>query len=118
MIRLRDKDIEKLSTILQIPQYAVEKMAAMNLIHDPLAVDMLMVHDWHKLKRSRKYSVKQILKAIMDEYQVSKTKVQAAVYGKRKRIYSCEQCGKRIVKTESERNEGLCDDCVSKSIEL
>lgn len=45
MIRLREKDIEKLSIILELPQYAVEKMAAMNLIYDALAVDMLMVYD-------------------------------------------------------------------------
>ena len=46
MIRLREKDIEKLSIILQLPQYTIEKMAAMNLINDSLAVDMLMVYDW------------------------------------------------------------------------
>lgn len=73
MIRLREKDIEKLSIILQLPQYTIEKMAAMNLINDSLAVDMLMVYDWKKLKNTKKYTVKQILQAIMDEYQVSKT---------------------------------------------
>lgn len=118
MIKLRNKDTEKLSTILQIPQYAVEKMAAMNLIHEAIAIDMLIVHDWRKLKRHGQYTVKQILQAVMSEYQVSKSKVQAAVYGKRKHTYSCLQCGKRIVKSESERNDGLCDDCISKSIEL
>lgn len=118
MIRLREKDIEKLSIILQLPQYTIEKMAAMNLINDSLAVDMLMVYDWKKLRSSKRYTVKQILQAIMDEYQVSKTKVQAAVYGKRKRTYSCQQCGKRILKSESVRNSGICDACVSKSIEL
>ena len=71
-----------------------------------------------KIKNTKKYTVKQILQAIMDEYQVSKTKVQAAVYGKRKRTYSCQQCGKRITKSESTRNSGICDACVSKSIEL
>lgn len=118
MIRLREKDIEKLSIILELPQYAIEKMAAMNMINDALAVDMLVVYDWKKLKRDKKYTVKQILQALMDEYQVSKTKVQAAVYGKRKRTYSCQLCGKRITKSESVRNEGICDACVSKTIEL
>lgn len=118
MIRLREKDIEKLSIILQLPQFAVEKMAAMNLINDALAVDMLVIYDWKRLKKNKKYTVKQILQALMDEYQVSRTKVQAAVYGKRKHTYSCQQCGKRITKSESVRNDGLCDMCVSKSIEL
>ena len=40
MIKLRNKDIEKLSTILQIPQYAIEKMAVMNLIHEAIAIDI------------------------------------------------------------------------------
>jgi formylmethanofuran dehydrogenase subunit E len=118
MIKLRKKDKEKLSTILQLPQYDIEKMAAMNLIHEAIAIDMLIVHDWRKLKRSGHYTVKQILQAIMNEYQVSKSKVQAAIYGKRKHTYSCTNCGKRILKAESERNDGLCDTCVSKTIEL
>lgn len=118
MIKLREKDLEKLSDILQIPYAATEKMSSMNLINDGLAIDLLIIHDWKTLKRSKKYSVKQILPAIMNEYQVSKSKVEAAIYGKRKRVYSCSQCGRRISKSEFARNEGLCDMCISQTIKL
>lgn len=118
MIKLREKEIEKLSIILQIPLFNVEKMASMGLIYEPNAIDLLVVHDWKKLKRDNKYTVKQIIQALMDEYQISRTKVQSAVYGKRKHTYSCNQCGKRITKSESVRNNGICDKCVSKTIEL
>lgn len=118
MIRLREKEIEKLSIILQLPQHNLEKVASMGLINEPVAIDMLVVYDWKKLKRDGKYTVKQIIQALMDEYQISRSKVQSAVYGKRKHTYSCQKCGKRITKSESVRNNGICDMCVSKSIQL
>ena len=52
MIKLREKDLEKLSDILQIPYAAIEKMSVMNLINDGLAIDLLIIHDWKTLKRS------------------------------------------------------------------
>lgn len=119
MIKLRDKDIEKLSGILQIPSYAVEKMSSMNLINDGLAVDMLIVHDWKSVRRSRKHRSTLIIAALANEYQVSETKVKTAVYGKRKNVYSCDSCGRRIArKAEYIRNNGLCDVCVTKTIEF
>ena len=118
MIRLREKELEKLANVLQIPYTAVEKMASMNLINDGLAIDLLIINDWRALRRGNKYSVKQILPALINEYQVSRSKIESAVYGKRKRIFSCTQCGRRISKSESIRNEGLCDMCVSQTIKL
>lgn len=118
MIRLRDKEIEKLSKILQLPGYAIEKMASLSLINEAIAINMLIEMEYKKLKQTRKYKVRHIFQALMDEYQVSKNKVEAAVYNKRKRTYACTQCGRRIPKSESTRNGGLCDMCVSKSIKL
>lgn len=120
MIRLRPKDIEKIATILQIPQFAVEKMAGMNLIQENHAVDLLIVNDWKRMKRNNRnrYPLKFLIKALEREYQVSDTKVEAAIYNKRKSIYICRECGKRITKTESVRNDGVCDDCVIDSIEV
>lgn len=118
MIKLREKDLQKLSEILQIPYISLEKMSSMNLINDGLAVDQLILHDWRALKRSKKYSTKQVMTALVNEYQVSKSKIESAVYSKRKRIFSCTQCGRRISKSEFIRNEGLCDMCISQSIKL
>ena len=84
MIKLRAKDLEKLSEILQIPYFILEKMASMNMINDALAVDTLILHDWRALKRSKKYSVRQIVPALVKEYQVSKSKVESAIYNERK----------------------------------
>lgn len=116
MIRLRDKDIEKLAIILDLPKFAIEKMAAMNLVHEGIAVDTLIAYDWKRLKKNKRYRVRQIIQALANEYQVSKTKVEAAMYNKRKCIYSCQQCGKRITKAASVKNNGLCEECVVKSI--
>lgn len=40
MIRLRNKEIEKLAALLQLPQFAVEKMASLGLINEAIAIDM------------------------------------------------------------------------------
>ena len=118
MIKLREKDIEKLAILLELPQYAVEKMATMQLIDEKAAVNRLIAYDWKKLKARRKFSTRHIVQALEDEYQVGKGKVLGAVYEKRKCVYSCVKCGKRITKAESLRNKGICDRCVSKSIVL
>ena len=118
MIKLREKDIIKLATILEIPQFAVEKMVAMNLIHDAHAVDMLITHDWKRIRRMRKYTTRQICMALANEYHVSINKVDAAVHNRRKASYYCLECGVRIRKCDSVRNDGLCDKCMAASIKV
>lgn len=81
MIRLRQKEIDKLSIITQLPQHDIEKMLAMGLVNEPIAIDLLVVYDWKRLKKEKKYTVKQITQALMNEYDISRTKVQSAAYG-------------------------------------
>ena len=51
MIRLRDKEIEKLSKLLQLPGYAIEKLASLSLINEAVAIDMLVAEEWKALRR-------------------------------------------------------------------
>lgn len=118
MIRLRQKEIDKLSIISQIPQHDIAKLFSMGLIDEPIAIDLLVAYDWKKLKQKKIYTVKQITQALMEEYDISRSKVQYAAYGKKKHTYSCTKCGRRILKSESLRNEGVCDRCISMSIQI
>ena len=117
-IRLREKDINKLSNITQQSAETLQKLESMNLIDVTEARNLLILTDWRALKKGKKYTTAQIVGALVEEHQVSKSKVDSIIYAKKKSQYWCEQCEKRIPKGIYQRNNGLCDKCVIKSIEL
>lgn len=118
MIKLRDKDIEKLSAITKLPSSSLALLSSMGLLDSANTTNLLILHDWKTLKKTKKYTVKQIIQALMEEYGASRSKVQSAIYLKKQKMYYCGTCGKRISKGEHLRNEGICDLCVSKTIQL
>jgi hypothetical protein len=117
-IKLREKDINKLSGITQIPTETLQKLEAMNLLDEMEVRNLLILTDWRALKRGKRYNTTQIVGALVNEYQVSKSKVENIIYAKRKSQYWCRQCEKRILKSEHQRNSGICDKCVIQSIKL
>lgn len=117
-IKLRDKEINKLSSALQLPIETIQKFNLLKLIDVTEARNLLILSDWRKLKRNRKYTTGQIVEALMNEYNVSNSKVTSIIYAKRSTEKHCAVCDKRITKGEHLRNDGKCDKCVVKSIEL
>jgi formylmethanofuran dehydrogenase subunit E len=117
-IRLREKDVNKLSTILRYPAETLQELAAKNLLDDTEARNLLILTDWRMLKKNKEYTTIQIVEALVNEYQVSKTKVETVIYAKKKSQYWCKECGKRIPKSEYRKNDGICDRCVALSIKL
>ena len=117
-IKFREKDINKLSGIIQVPIEILAKLQSMSLIDEIDARNLLIITDWRKLKRSKKYNTTQIIGALSNEYQVSDTTIESVIYAKRKLLYWCKSCEKRIPKGEFQRNSGICDKCVIESIEL
>lgn len=118
MNRLREKDINKLSAITQIPGQSLELLSSMKLLDVPTSTDLLILNDWKALKKTKQYTTSQIIQALISEYNVSKSKVQSAIYKKKTMVHYCDECGKRIPKSEHVRNNGKCDLCVAKSIRL
>lgn len=118
LIRLREKDIYKLSEITNCPPETLQQMSEMNLLDVSEVRNKLILNDWRKLKRSKTYKSFQIIEAIATEYQVSSSKVEFVIYAKKRLLHYCEKCGKRISKVESIRNSGICDGCTVKSIRL
>lgn len=118
MIHLREKELEKLSAITQVPIRYIQQMGSMDLIDEPVAVDMLIRHDYLSLKRRGVYKTGQIIAAISNEYKISPARVNNGIYKKKKRSFWCGRCGTRIPRTEHERNCGICDKCVIASIEV
>jgi formylmethanofuran dehydrogenase subunit E len=117
-IRFRNKDFDKLANILQLPVEMLQKLEAMNLLNIPECRNLLILTDWRLLKKNKEYTTFQITEALSNEYQISESTVEKIIYAKKKSQYWCEECRKRISKSESLRNEGVCDKCIVKSIKI
>jgi hypothetical protein len=118
-IRLREKDVNKLSKITQIPYEILKQLELMNLLDVTNAQNLLIFSDIKKLKKSNLYMIKQIIEALVNEYQVPPGRITEVMYKKKgvKRHY-CNECGKMIPKAEYRRNNGICNQCVVKSIKF
>jgi len=117
MIKLRNKDIDKLAEIINFPSVQIHQLIAMKLIDQREAINLLIKTFYKKLK-TEKYATRHIIAAIMDEYSVSRAKVQSIIYNKRQNEYHCQKCGKKIIQSEYVRNNKICDSCVAKDIHL
>lgn len=118
MIRLRPKDIERLAIITDGSVDYLTKLASMSLIDHSYAVDQLIKYSYKKLKSEKRYTPAQMIEALMREYGASKSKVQNAIYNKRSSEHYCSECMKKIPVSEYKRNDGLCDSCFAKHIQI
>lgn len=118
MIRLRQKDIERLAIITGGPVDYLTKLVSMSLIDHSYAIDQLIKYSYKKLKSEKRYTPVQMIEALMREYGASKSKVQNAIYNKRSSEHYCSECMKKISVSEYKRNDGLCDSCFAKHIQI
>jgi hypothetical protein len=117
-IRLREKDIQKISVLLKLPIDILQELNAKKLLDDTEVRDLLILSDWKKIRKRKNFTASQITEALMNEYQVSKSKIENIIYIKKKAQHYCTQCQKRIPKSEYKRNNGFCDRCIALSIKL
>lgn len=118
MIRLRPKDIERLSNLTGVSEADLTKLESMNLLAHNYAVDRLIQYSYRKLKAKKIYTPHQMTEALMREYGASKTKVQNAMYGKKSLEHYCSECMRKISVRVWKRNNGMCDSCVAKNIQI
>lgn len=118
MITLREKEIAKLAAIIDLPEEQLERLHSMRLLEESKAIDVLVKYEFARLKRTGLYNVKQITEALMREYDISRGKVQNAIYDKRKAKYYCRICGRSITRDRHLNHDDVCDSCVINSIEI
>jgi len=111
MIRLRQKDIERLAIITDGSVDYLTKLVSMSL-------DLLIKYSYKKLKSEKRYTPGQMIEALMREYGASKSKVQNAIYNKRSSEHYCSECMRKIPAPVYKRNNGLCDSCFAKHIQI
>lgn len=115
MIKLTDNELLNLSEAVDVPYDIMQKLYSMHLLHEPMAHHVLMQYEFDKLRKMGKYKTSQIIAALSAKYKVSAQRVREALYIKYHNSY-CMECGKRISHREFIKNNGLCNDCMSKNI--
>lgn len=81
MIRLRQKDIERLAIITDGSVDYLTKLVSMSLIDHSYAVDQLIKYSYKKLKSEKRYTPAQMIEALMREYGASKLTLYAFTLG-------------------------------------
>lgn len=112
MRHLTEKDITKFSAISGVPVVEIQKLFTIGALDDTVVTKILVQHDYNHIKKYGKFTKGQIMRAIGQEYQISTSAIQNAVYQKKKqREYVCKNCGSAMGKSEYSRNKGVCDGC-------
>lgn len=118
-IRLTQSNLEDLAVETGIDLHSLSVMNVKGLIDNSTAIDMLVRSDFRKLKNKRRYTTKMIIIALEKKYRISHTKIVNAIYDKRRAgAYYCQCCGNKITKTVYEKNEKLCDKCLTDQLAL
>lgn len=117
-IQLTDREFNKLAEDVGVSAYDLQKLYAIGLLHAPSVLDFLIHRDFKKIKRRDKYQTSQVVARLAMYYNVSRDKVLNAVHLKRVASWYCSECGKLIRKREYNKNNGKCNDCAIRSIEI
>lgn len=118
MRQIQETEIEKLSAATGVAAMDLTKLHDMGLLNQPHAVDILIRCDYKRLLASRAYTVKQIVQALSNHYNVPASRVTQAMYLKKKKEDVCKVCGKPTTKASLRKNHGMCHQCCVMSIKV
>lgn len=113
-----DDEYNKLSTITGLPAIDLQKLDALGLLSNPVAVRLVFEYEYRLQRKHSKALPKLIIQAIANKYGMPVTKVRKCLFARERPVYYCSKCQREVSKLEYRRNEGLCDSCVSDSIIL
>lgn len=123
---LRPRDIEKASSLLELPMEELQHLNALRLLNTTYIRALLMRADYERLtdglhfleKADRRYRYLAAEKAIAREYGIGPKEASSIIHGKDESIYFCKQCGIRISPAGYRDRNGLCKNCYIDSLGL
>ena len=111
--KLTNKDLDKYAEISNIP---VEHLVSLNNMDALNVVNIhaiLIKNEYKKLLDENKYTGKQIMEALGEQYGISRYHVETIIYDKIKPTSCvCSKCGSEISKYKFSKNKGVCDKCI------
>lgn len=113
-----EDEYNKLSTVTGIPAIDLQKLDALGLLVNSVAVKLVFEYEYRLQQKRTKVLPKLIIQAIANKYGMSVTKVRKYLFARERPIYYCSKCNQEISNLERRRNDGLCDKCVIDGITL
>lgn len=107
-----DDEYNKLSMLTGITVVDIQKLDALGLLENKVAVRMVLEHEYRTHKKLSKTTPRNIIQAIANKYGLSVKKVRSILFIRERPIYYCSKCRKEISNLERKRNDGICDQCV------
>lgn len=118
MIQLTDREFQKLAEEIGVSEFDLRKLNSLGILRDGALLDILIQHDFKKIRRTGKYKTSMIVARLAMFYHTPQSRILNAIHSKNVSLYYCKECGKLIKRAEYMRNKERCDECVIKSIEL
>lgn len=111
-------EYRKLSEITGIAEMDLQKLDAMGLLTNDVAVRMVLEYEYRLQQKTTKVLPKLIIQAIANKYAMTTAKVRKYLFAKERPVHYCSKCRLEISNLEHRRNGGLCDKCVVDNITL
>lgn len=113
-----EDEYNKLSTVTGVPAIDLQKLDALGLLVNSVAVKFVFEYEYRLQQKKTKVLPKLIIQAIANKYGISVEKVRKYLFARERPVYYCSRCHKEISNLERKRNGGLCDQCVIDDITL
>lgn len=113
-----EDEYNKLSTVTGISAIDLQKLDALGLLVNPVAVKLVFEYEYRLQQKKTKVLPKLIIQAIANKYGMPVEKVRKYLFARERPVYYCSRCHKEISNLERKRNDGLCDQCVIDDITL
>ncbi len=113
-----DDEYNKLSEVTGVPVMDLQKLDAMGLITNEVAVKLVFEFEYKLQRKTNKVLPKLIIQAIANKYGLTVEKVRRYMFVRERPVYYCSRCQQETSKAEFRRNEGLCDKCVVENLKL
>lgn len=123
---LRPKDLEKASEMFGVDIAMLERLNAQRLLNATYIRNLLIRADYERLTsglhwlehQDKRYNFPEVMRALRQEYNVSKPTLTKILHGRNESILFCNRCGIRITKKCHDRTGGLCSNCFADTLEL
>lgn len=111
--KLTNKDLDKYAEISNIPIEHLVSLNNMDVLNVVNIHAVLIKNEYKKLLDENKYTGKQIMEALGEQYGISRYHVETIIYDKIKPTSCvCSKCGSEISKYKFSKNKGVCDKCI------
>lgn len=111
-------EYDKLSTVTGFTSLDLQKLDAIGLLSNDVAVRMVLEYEYNTQRKNTKALPKLILQALANKYGMTPKKIKGILFHRKQPVYYCSKCNKEISLRDKRRYNGLCEQCAVDSIKL